>query len=122
MINNIAKFIRKQNNSRGHEKYAASFMLCQVRPSFTPSLAAETKWQDFENLSCLKYIQYTYYAPILQVLSLLNVVLNFAMLDTFFQGEFRSFGARWINSLMLNPDKYSRVQSVLNDIFPKARL
>ena len=45
------------------------------------------------------------------------------MLDIFFQGEFRSFGARWINSLrlMLNPDKYSRVQSVLNDIFPKAR-
>jgi len=84
LINNIAKFIRKQNNSRGHEKYAASFMLCQV-------------------------------------LSLLNVVLNFAMLDIFFQGEFRSFGARWINSLrlMLNPDKYSRVQSVLNDIFPK---
>jgi len=30
IINNIAKFIAKQNKTKGHVKYAASFMICQV--------------------------------------------------------------------------------------------
>jgi len=49
-----------------------------------------------------------------QVLSLVNVVFNFFLLDIFFDGKFLDFGQRWISSLS-NPNSHS----VLTDVFPK---
>ena len=36
VLTNIAKYIVKVNNSRGHVKYAAGFMVCQVRSGGGP--------------------------------------------------------------------------------------
>lgn len=85
IINNIAKFVAKQNKTTGHVMYAVSFMSCQV-------------------------------------LSLLNVVFNFFLLNVFFEGEFLSFGQRWISSLDLDPANNAGTFSVLTDVFPKMTL
>ena len=57
-----------------------------------------------------------------QVLSLLNVVFNFFLLNVFFEGEFLSFGKRWISSLDLDPANNDSTFSVLTDVFPKMTL
>ena len=75
VVNNVAKFIVNLNNSRSHQKYAASFMLCQI-------------------------------------LNILNVVINFFLMEIFLDWKFTQLGYSWMKAVM------NRTM-VLSDVFPR---
>ena len=75
VVNNVAKFILKHNNSRSHLKYAVSFMVCQV-------------------------------------LNILNVIINFFLMEIFLDWKFNQLGYSWVKALI------NRTR-ILTEVFPR---
>ena len=78
VVENVAKFIVKHNNSRSHLKYAVSFMACQV-------------------------------------LNIINVVLNFFLMEIFLDWKFNQLGYSWLKALI------NRTM-ILSNVFPRMTL
>jgi len=73
VVNNVAKFLVKLNNTRSHVKYALSFMTCEL-------------------------------------LNILNVILNFFIVELFLNWKFTNLGYVWLKA----PG-----EKVLADVFPR---
>ena len=100
VLNNIAKYVVKMNNTRAHVKYVWGFMFCQVI---------------LEDVKLLTYC-------CRKVLSVLNVILNFLLMNWFLSGKFYNLGWRWLqwnidHSLLPGSSESSLL--LLSDIFPK---
>ena len=78
VVENVAKFIVKHNNSRSHLKYAVSFMLCQV-------------------------------------LNIINVILNFFLMEIFLDWKFTQLGYSWLKAVI------NRTM-ILSEVFPRMTL
>ena len=75
VVNNVAKFIVKHNNTRSHLKYAVSFMFCQF-------------------------------------LNIINLFLNYFIMEKFLSGNFSSLGYGWLRAL-------GSRSMILSDVFPR---
>jgi len=73
VVNNVAKFVVRHNNTRSHVKYAFSFMMCQH-------------------------------------LNILNVILNFFLIQIFLNWKFTTLGYDWW---------MTSERKVLTDVFPR---